>query len=271
MLVKHFDFRSPREFLGVFICDDKGGNNLLRDMEPPSHNDWEPGRIPGGKKIIDDIKNWIRSCIKEINMANETDSVSIAGLERYFQLPEDDDYEGRFESINDGIYVNQDTKNETASEIGWVKEDTIEFVGDRHKEPVVKSAVSGTHGKNVHLRKGAKDEDNSGGGSTPGDDKVKAFKDISCNVRCILRNLAAGIAEYIVILKPAEEYSGNIKILSQGEDNSYPVEIIGCTDDSNKKVNTTNSYLKDISLEKDSPRKLKLYIQAKHKYSLILE
>ena len=33
MLVKHFDFRSPREFLGVFICDDKGGNNLLREHE----------------------------------------------------------------------------------------------------------------------------------------------------------------------------------------------------------------------------------------------
>ena len=43
-------------------------------MRRPSHNDWEPGRIPGGKKIIDDIKNWIRSCIKEINMANENDT-----------------------------------------------------------------------------------------------------------------------------------------------------------------------------------------------------
>jgi hypothetical protein len=35
-------FRSVVPFCGIFICKNEVGNKLLRDMEPPRHDVWDP-------------------------------------------------------------------------------------------------------------------------------------------------------------------------------------------------------------------------------------
>lgn len=56
-------------FSGLFICKDRSGNTLLRSMEPPKHDTWDPKRIEGniGKAALDEIKLWIREEVKKLN------------------------------------------------------------------------------------------------------------------------------------------------------------------------------------------------------------
>jgi hypothetical protein len=60
---------------GVFKCDNKDGNEILRKMEPPKHDSFEPQMLDenhddyskkDGEKILSSIKNSIRSLIKTI-------------------------------------------------------------------------------------------------------------------------------------------------------------------------------------------------------------
>ena len=43
-------FRFPGIYAGVFICDNNLGNQELRKMEPPAHDEWIPNRNPRERK-----------------------------------------------------------------------------------------------------------------------------------------------------------------------------------------------------------------------------
>lgn len=63
-------FSDFKEFVAVFHCQSKRGNELLRAMEPPRHDDFEPDRLPTredqlkGKTALRDISLWIREMLK---------------------------------------------------------------------------------------------------------------------------------------------------------------------------------------------------------------
>lgn len=63
-------FSDFKEFVAVFHCQSKKGNELLRAMEPPRHDDFEPDRLPTreemlkGKAALRDLSAWIREMLK---------------------------------------------------------------------------------------------------------------------------------------------------------------------------------------------------------------
>lgn len=64
------NFSDFKEFVAVFHCQSKKGNELLRAMEPPRHDDFEPDRLPTreeqlkGKAALRDLAVWIRDMLK---------------------------------------------------------------------------------------------------------------------------------------------------------------------------------------------------------------
>lgn len=154
MLVRTQPFRSPKAYIGVFLCENSIGNNILRDMEPPSHNDWDPKRIDNGKAVLDEIKNWIRESLRELNDLIESDSLAVPGLEKYFQLPEDYDYEGDIENVFAGEYSGNDNDIESAKEVQLESESKLEKPRFRHHEPIVNKFESGVAGEGNRKRTG---------------------------------------------------------------------------------------------------------------------
>lgn len=63
-------FSDFKEFVAVFHCQSKKGNELLRAMEPPRHDDFEPDRLPTkkeqrkGARALRDLAVWIREMLK---------------------------------------------------------------------------------------------------------------------------------------------------------------------------------------------------------------
>lgn len=84
-------FRSVVPYCGVFICRNDKGNKVLREMEPPKHDEWDPDHPEKGahKKTHAELVNFIRSCIKKLAPADDGKAISVPGLHKY--LPDDDE------------------------------------------------------------------------------------------------------------------------------------------------------------------------------------
>lgn len=84
-------FRSIVPYCGVFICRNDKGNKVLREMEPPKHDEWDSDHPEQGahKKTQAELVNFMRSCIKQLAPADDGKAISVPGLHKY--LPDDDE------------------------------------------------------------------------------------------------------------------------------------------------------------------------------------
>lgn len=94
--MKIYDYQ-PRAcrvpFSGVFICTDANGNKLLRRLEPPRHDVWDPKRTEdnSGKAALDEIKVWIREEVKKLNPVFSGSSFNESELAKYIPDGEPED------------------------------------------------------------------------------------------------------------------------------------------------------------------------------------
>jgi hypothetical protein len=54
-------------FAGLFVCEGHDGNRLLRSLEPPRHDKWDPERSEGPQAAaaLKEIREWIRDVLKK--------------------------------------------------------------------------------------------------------------------------------------------------------------------------------------------------------------
>jgi hypothetical protein len=83
--------RSLLPFCGVFLCRNDEGNRVLRDMEPPRHDTWDPDHPERGanKKVEIEYMTFIRECIRKLVPVDDSKVISIPDLHRF--LPDDDE------------------------------------------------------------------------------------------------------------------------------------------------------------------------------------
>ena len=77
------------DFAGVFMCDSDKGNRLLRMMENPQHNVFEPERADYGqrdecKRALKELVKWVRKCVDELAKPEETEVTQIDELSEFF-------------------------------------------------------------------------------------------------------------------------------------------------------------------------------------------
>ncbi len=72
-------------------------NNLLKDIEPPAHDSWDPGLIEDDEKAQNDAKKyrrkliaWVNKTITEKCRGEETDELDLDGMSAYLPFDEDD-------------------------------------------------------------------------------------------------------------------------------------------------------------------------------------
>jgi len=78
------------DFAGVFLCDSDQGNKLLRDMENPEHNAFQPDRAITEehknkcRKALNELVSWVRKSVDELAKPQETDGTQIDELNEFF-------------------------------------------------------------------------------------------------------------------------------------------------------------------------------------------
>lgn len=199
-------------FSGLFICSDSEGNKLLRKMEPPKHDLWDPKRVEGpeGKKAMQEIKEWIRDEVKKLNPLFSGNSFNENELAKYVpddepdNLPNDDSGRSEEESLEPKPRPGSpDVKPITA-------------------KPVAPAIVAAGEDKAGDRDKRGGGSDGGGGGEGDRERKTTVAKP----PRVFVRSYRSGPNEYQLLLRSPIRFSGAISVLAIGEDGEQePVAV----------------------------------------------
>jgi len=92
MVIELKMFRSRRPFSGYLVCESPEGNELLRTMEPPRHDEWDPKRgTRVAAKALKALHDWIRDRVKELNPVPTAQALDVPDLARYLPFDEEAD------------------------------------------------------------------------------------------------------------------------------------------------------------------------------------
>lgn len=95
-------FGDFKEFVAVLECKSTKGNELLRAMEPPRHEDFEPDRLPTdkdkrkGRLALKELSKWVRDMLRRHAQNPVSEVTSIEELTEFFA----DEGEGGVNSRN---------------------------------------------------------------------------------------------------------------------------------------------------------------------------
>ena len=237
---------------GVFYCDSEKGNDLLRNMENPAHDEWKANnwRVNGhtygvGRVAIQEMENFINECLSRAFSLKEKKAIDIKGLEEYLYIPttfeEDDELETESltsketGSIQDeGSSVTSDISNEDDNPTISEKPPQSSTGHVMINKPTTATNSSGNlrsgHGKAERKPKtpgiqkpgnasDARNEDENG-------EKGLFASPISIPYRTFSQQESGAIYHYVV-LHPQEEI-GNVRLhfFAVGEENDEELQIV---------------------------------------------
>jgi hypothetical protein len=155
-------FRSPRMvvfkrtnrkvngYSAVFICDNQKGNEMLRLMENPAHNEWRLDNYPKDEGKVNtearrgdnEISDFINRTLESLAKIKTGNKIAFVGLEEYLSIPEDlleKDEEYDFEGQSTNNISGQSSNENTEDETGMLTSDKTEPVTIK---PTVKTQQS---------------------------------------------------------------------------------------------------------------------------------
>lgn len=133
-------------YAAVFVCNNDKGNEILRKMENPAHNEWSKGNYQEDGQIHIDAKKaeleltrFINEKLDSLSKINTSKKVHFMGLEDYLSIPEDlleqeedTNLEGENLNSHKGLISNKLTDEETGMQ-------TTKISSDIFIKPTIKS------------------------------------------------------------------------------------------------------------------------------------
>ena len=129
--------RKINGYSAVFICESDKGNELLRLMENPAHNEWQKENYPKAhgniatiaRKAETELSRFINESLEKLSKVKAGKKVAFLGLEEYLSIPEDllekdeeFDYEGNNTNNVSGSRSSDTTEEETGSQTTIIAE-----------------------------------------------------------------------------------------------------------------------------------------------------
>lgn len=143
MLVYTKKNKSNNGMYGVFYCDDPKGNEILRNMENPAHDEWKTVNWKVnrrthsyGKNALKELEEFINDGLKKMFSLKEKTILDIKGLEEFLYIPTEYDEDENLESES---FIGMPT--------GELKDDGNSFTTDIIKgndNPTIKSPGKST-------------------------------------------------------------------------------------------------------------------------------
>lgn len=274
MVVRKRKSRAMQDgYAGVFICEDDEGNKILRDTEPPEHDNWKPelhsDRVLA-KKAVDELYDWIKETLREMANAGAGDPEDIPELDRF--LP----YEEEAETSNGNFNLRQSPDSfleESPEQIGAKREETEEEVEDYIQQP---RSAQRTAGSEPGSAGGSgKGEESGTEGRSGGAEEGEATTRINTSgikFRTMAIKGEKGNIEYFLIIDPLIDQEGSINIVGVGDDANYPSPLDYAKEwESGKQYKIRSSFITGLVLRKGKREKIRLGLKSNKKYALGIE
>jgi hypothetical protein len=121
--------RKINGYAAVFICESQEGNNILRMMENPAHNEWRKENYPSdegrihkiARKAENEYSDYVNAKLDSLAKLNSSKKVAFLGLEEFLSIPEDlleKDEETEFSGENTSTFSGAMTKDLADDETG---------------------------------------------------------------------------------------------------------------------------------------------------------
>lgn len=216
-------FSDFKEFIAVVECKNRKGIELLRAMEPPRHDDFEPERLATkddqkkGAKALKDLASWVREMLKRHAKNPVSEVTTLDELKEYF-ADESGEGEGKgSEEMNPlgKVIIRLKPVKQKASAVK-VSVDDVDGVGENDGEGGGGEAGSGS-GDGL----GGSGTGDGGTGSGSGANTPNPGVEIN-NVRAIV----VDIKTRKIAFTPTKTGPISIGVLEAGADSDYEVPII---------------------------------------------
>jgi hypothetical protein len=250
-------------FSGLFVCEGHEGNRLLRSLEPPRHDQWDPARadVPEAAAALKEIKEWIREVLKKETPHAGEDQFNESEVppDLLEEAPENPITDSTSEAEPD---LGGNPKESPPPEKVKVRTRTMKTretgkKGSGGDEGEVDDPEDGDQ-KNTGGRKGRSGEDGGGSKLTP---KVPALE---------TRAFSPSNDDAVeLVLRSDGDYDGNVWIEGLGDDGSSEnlglesAEIIG-----GGMAEVEQSKIKDVKLVAGEPLRVRLRFREPGKYAV---
>ncbi len=277
MEIQRRSHQIPIAYAGVFVCDNDEGNEILRVMENPQHNRWDPHNarekteelFEKAKRADRELKDFIRRSLKGLFEAGSTKYLNIPGLEKYLYITSED--EERLAGFNENPGMNEDISNiETGSEVGAEKEESEE-VEIAQPVRVVKKPRGIKKGGKMKTGKGSKkrgrgDVIPEGGEETEKGLEGKILSDVESRSFAIRE--APDDTEHVIVVKGEPGTKFNLALSVGTEDSFEEINIKKAIDNSEKSLRTKNNRIYGLELDPQGKSQLKVKFETNERYSL---
>ena len=239
------------DFIAVVDCMDPTGNTLLRKMENPEHNDFEPDRLRDPKEIqksrdeLERLAKFVRKSLKKHAQAESDEATELAELSDFFSDPDEeisvsDAKSGETDLGGKFIIVPRQPKKKSAT--GIVEDDPGDDSG---------GSGDGSGGKGDGP--GGGPGKGSGGGNGTG---TKAAKPIALgDIRCVVNSLTSRD----IYFTPLKSGVANLSIQDVGADAVYPLYIAKVEGGGQ----AVNGKIEQVSVKAGERMKLKIELKGK--------
>jgi hypothetical protein len=254
-------------FSGMLICTDAEGNKLLRKLEPPKHNVWDPKRTDddSGKKALEEIKLWIREEVKKLNPLFSGNSFNENEVAKYIPDQSEDPNDLPQQEVGPSHEEDLEPKPES-------KELTPDVVKAKPIIPIPGTQKGG--GRKPPETPGGGDGGGGGGGGDgdgekPGIESGDQQEDDLPEI--MVRSYRAGTGEeYDLVLRCDKDFKGKLSVQAVGEGLQDPVTLLSADlkDGSGQKLKVTNNAIEGLQLTASTPLRIAVKLDAIERRSL---
>ncbi len=235
-------FRSLLPFCGVFLCRNDEGNRVLREMEPPRHDVWDPDHPErnANKRVEVEYMGFIRECIRKLVSVDDSKVISIPDLHRF--LPDDDETsEESFDAGDSQSRTETPDRSPLPEVIPGRKIDPRQqrMQPDKSKAEGQDEETETGEGEGTGGGPGTKENESDGGtgggGGGVGDgnaDKSEGGKGgphskpaLPVRYRTFAKDIGRGVYSVLVGLQGTGSKSVNLAVSTVGDDQKAPADI----------------------------------------------
>lgn len=225
-------FPDMKDFIAVFQCHSERGQSLLRAMEPPRHDAFEPNRLRSeqreiGEEVIKLIGIWVRKMLSLHAKNLVSDETDIDELAEYFPDEGDGDFDKDAEENPNGKVIIRSMRTKPRKSTNFHPSGVVTLSNEAESEDWENGDVGGREdgvdsADPKNSKRGGKS--NSSGGTRP--------QSISDKHGIALTNFRSVIVDSktrSIYFTAPKNGLYNIKVQDSGADSNTPLNIIGST------------------------------------------
>lgn len=291
MKIEQRDFRSIVQYAGVFECDNDAGNDALKLLEPPNHDEWSPDNtnakdpegetLPEAKKAYHEYYRFCRECVASLMDKKDRKALSISGLEKYLFLPaaEEDIMEGALAAEFDKAKV---ADHETGNEGAFMDEQRPIVTPPRKLSVTTKKDTGDDkEGKAITMKPGKNQPPPGpgGDGTMPGSDgkstgsegegEEKIWLAVDAKHRAFATNEIDGSVRHVIIIRGGKDKEYIVQVMAGTDDNYAKIPIRSVINMESKDALTFNDDLiHGVKTDGSGTAKLAVVFEGNQPYSL---